>query len=105
MILERFYSMKNKSVIIEGQKVTQGTVTDFDGNFSLNVKPGAKLKICYIGFVSQTVVAKNGDGSFTYTRETVQRQWDDKMYLFPIPNDVMLKHEKYGAKWEQNPGW
>ena len=34
MILERFYSMKNKSVIIEGQKVTQGTVTDFDGNFS-----------------------------------------------------------------------
>lgn len=39
MILERFYSMKNKSVIIEGQKVTQGTVTDFDGNFSLNVKP------------------------------------------------------------------
>lgn len=60
MILERFYSMKNKSVIIEGQKVTQGTVTDFDGNFSLNVKPGAKLKISYIGFVSQTVVAKNG---------------------------------------------
>ena len=48
------------SVIIEGQKVTQGTVTDFDGNFSLNVKPGAKLKISYIGFVSQTVVAKNG---------------------------------------------
>lgn len=44
------------SVIIEGQKVTQGTVTDFDGNFSLNVKPGAKLKISYIGFVSQTVL-------------------------------------------------
>lgn len=36
------------SVIIEGQKVTQGTVTDFDGNFSLNVKPGAKLKISYL---------------------------------------------------------
>lgn len=42
MILELFYSMKNKSVIIEGQKVTQGTVTDCDGNFSLKVKPGAK---------------------------------------------------------------
>ncbi len=42
MILERFYSMKNKSVIIKGQKVTQGTVTGFDGNFSLKVKPGAK---------------------------------------------------------------
>ncbi len=43
------------------EKVTQGTVTDFDGNFSLNVKPGAKLKISYIGFsLSQTVIAKNG---------------------------------------------
>ena len=55
--------------------------------------------------IQEMKITKNDDGSFTYTRETVQRQWDDKMYLFPIPNDVMLKHEKYGAKWEQNPGW
>jgi hypothetical protein len=55
--------------------------------------------------IQEMKITKNDDGSFTYTRETVQRQWDDKMYLFPIPNDVMLKHEKYGQKWEQNPGW
>ena len=55
--------------------------------------------------IQEMKITRNDDGSFTYTRETVQRQWDDKMYLFPIPNDVMLKHEKYGAKWEQNPGW
>ena len=48
------------SIIIVGQQVTQGTVTDFDGNFTLKVKAGAKLKISYIGFESQTVVAKNG---------------------------------------------
>ncbi len=48
------------SVIIEGKNATQGTVTDFDGNFVLNVKPGARLKITYVGMESQTVVAKNG---------------------------------------------
>ena len=55
--------------------------------------------------IQEMKITRNDDGSFTYTRETVQRYWDDKMYLFPIPNDVMLKHEKYGQKWEQNPGW
>lgn len=33
------------------------TVTDFDGNFKLKTKPGAKLKITYIGFKPQTVTA------------------------------------------------
>ena len=34
-----------------------GTVTDFDGNFSLNVKPGATLVISYVGYVSQEIKA------------------------------------------------
>ncbi len=34
-----------------------GTVTDIDGNFSLNVPAGAKLEISYIGMNSQTVKA------------------------------------------------
>ena len=38
----------------------QGTVTDFDGNFTINVKPGTKLKISYVGFETQVVAAKNG---------------------------------------------
>ena len=38
----------------------QGTVTDFDGNFTINVKPGTKLKISYVGFESQVVAAKDG---------------------------------------------
>lgn len=33
------------------------TVTDMDGNFRLKTKPGAKLKITYIGFKPQTVTA------------------------------------------------
>ena len=39
---------------------TQGTVADMDGNFSIKVKSGAKLKISYIGFADQVVPAKNG---------------------------------------------
>lgn len=34
-----------------------GAVTDMNGNYTLNVKPGAKLKISYIGFTPQTVKA------------------------------------------------
>lgn len=48
------------SVVIVGQNATQGTVTDFDGNFSLHVKSGTQLKISYVGCETQTVAAKNG---------------------------------------------
>ncbi len=37
-----------------------GAVTDFDGNFTLNVKAGTKLQISYIGYDTQEVVAKDG---------------------------------------------
>ena len=44
-----------------------GTVTDFDGNFSLNVKPGATLVISYVGYVSQEI--KAGDGVHVNLKE------------------------------------
>ena len=34
-----------------------GAVTDLNGNYTLNVKPGAKLKLSYIGFTSKTIKA------------------------------------------------
>jgi len=36
---------------------TNGTVTDIDGRYSLNVKPGAKLNVSYVGFTPQTINA------------------------------------------------
>ena len=43
------------------EKGTQnGTVTDFEGNFSLNVKPGATLVISYVGYEPQEIKAGNG---------------------------------------------
>ena len=34
-----------------------GVVTDVNGRYSLNVKPGAKLNVSYIGFEPQTINA------------------------------------------------
>ena len=36
------------------------TITDFDGNFTLNVKAGQTIVISYIGYESQEVAATNG---------------------------------------------
>ena len=37
-----------------------GVVTDFDGNFTLTVKQGAKLTFSYVGYLAQTLPAKEG---------------------------------------------
>jgi len=48
------------TVMVVGAPASQGTITDLDGNFSVNARPGAKLKISYVGYVPQTVAASNG---------------------------------------------
>ena len=45
------------NVIVEGQS-TNGTITDIDGVFKLNVPKGAKLIVSFIGYTTETVVAK-----------------------------------------------
>lgn len=48
------------TVLVVGGSTSQGTITDMDGNFSINVKPGQKLKITYIGYDESIVAAKEG---------------------------------------------
>ena len=36
---------------------TNGTITDFDGNFELTVQPGAKIAISYMGYKTQELAA------------------------------------------------
>lgn len=45
------------NVLVKG--TTNGTVTDIDGKFSLNVEAGAVLEISYIGYLSQEIVVGN----------------------------------------------
>ena len=46
------------TVLVVGGSASQGTITDMDGNFSINVKLGQKLKITYIGYDESIVAAK-----------------------------------------------
>jgi hypothetical protein len=61
-------------------------------------KEGSKL-----ASIVEMHITKNDDGSFSYNRVTVKREWNDKMYLFPIPQSEMLKHS--AITFTQNPGW
>ena len=45
-------------------------------------------------------ITKNGD-TYTYTRVMKSRYWNDKMYLFPIPDSEIRKNPNLS----QNPGW
>ena len=44
------------TVMVKGAGASNGTLTDFDGNFSINAKPGQTLIITYIGYKTQEVV-------------------------------------------------
>ena len=36
------------------------TITDLDGNFTINAKPGQQIELSYVGYLTQTVKAENG---------------------------------------------
>ena len=59
-------------------------------------KEGSKLSS-----IEEMKITQNTDGTYTYTRVNVPRTWDDKMYLFPIPQSEIMKNPKL----TQNPGW
>ena len=46
-------------------------------------------------------LTKNEDGTITYKRNVVNRVWNDKMYLFPIPQSERMKNPNLS----QNAGW
>lgn len=47
------------NVVVKG--TTNGTITDFDGNFTLTVTKGGTLQFSYIGFTSKEVVANSSN--------------------------------------------
>ena len=47
-------------------------------------------------------ISKTGDNAaYSYATVVNTRQWDDKMYLFPIPQSERMKNPNLS----QNPGW
>ena len=49
---------------------TNGTITDFDGKFTLSVSENAKLELSYIGYKSQQLTAKADLGVITLSEDT-----------------------------------
>nr|WP_223926814.1 SusC/RagA family TonB-linked outer membrane protein [Prevotella lacticifex] len=47
------------SVMVKGTKGA-GAVTDLDGNFELNVRPGTLIEVSYVGYKSQVLKARKG---------------------------------------------
>ena len=45
--------------VVEKGKTGNGVITDFDGNFSLNVDPGATIVISYVGYETQEIAVGN----------------------------------------------
>lgn len=55
----------------------------------------------YFTAITELKQTLQSDGSIRAERITVHRQWDDKMYFYPIPQTERMKNPNL----EQNPGW
>lgn len=51
---------------------TNGTITDFDGNFTLNVADGANIEVSYVGFQSQELKAIYGNNMAITLKEDTE---------------------------------
>lgn len=63
-------SIIGASVVEAG--TTNGTITDFDGKFSLNVAKGVKLTISYIGYKPQTIIVGNENNYHIVLKEDTE---------------------------------
>ena len=62
--------------VVEKGNAGNGTVTDLDGNFVLNVKPGATIVITYIGYQKQEIAVGN-QSNISVTMKTDDKTLDE----------------------------
>lgn len=73
----------------------------FEGHRFWDVRRWKEADKYFTGITEMKITRNTADGTLTYTRQHVSRQWDDRMYLFPIPQMERLKNPNLS----QNPGW
>ncbi len=66
--------------VVEKGKSGNGSITDFDGNFTLSVDPGATIVISYIGYVSQEIKVGN-QSNFNVTLEEDNTTLEDVVVI------------------------
>jgi len=84
-------SIIGASVFVKG--TTIGTVTDIDGNFSLEVPEEATLSISYMGYISQDITAR-GETHFRIILQEDSKLLDD---IVVVGYGVMKKSDLTGA--------
>ena len=57
-------------VSVQVKGTTSGAITDIDGNYSVNVEPGATLVFSYVGYIPQEHVVKGGTLNVTLKEDT-----------------------------------
>ena len=62
--------------VVEKGNPKNGAVTDLDGNFTLNVKPGATLMVSYVGYKTQEIPVGN-QSDFAITLKTDDKTLED----------------------------
>lgn len=62
--------------VVEKGNPGNGTVTDLDGNFTLNVKPGSTIVITYIGYQKQEIAVGN-QSNISVTMKTDDKSLDE----------------------------
>ena len=73
----------------------------FEGHRFWDVRRWKEADKYFKSITEMKITKDDATGNLTYTRKKVNRIWDDKMYLFPIPNKDRMKNPNL----TQNPGW
>lgn len=77
------------NVTIDG--TSQGTITDIDGNFSLNVpKAGMRVKVSFIGYKEQVVTAKKGISLNIVMEDDAQQLGEVEVVAYGVQKKVSI---------------
>ena len=94
------------TVVVVGN-TQNGTITDMDGKFTLNVPAGKKIKISYIGYQPQTIA--KFDGPLNIVLQEDENTLDDVVVVgygacpyATSPLHAMQVPTKTSARWQPN---
>lgn len=73
----------------------------FEGHRFWDVRRWKEADKFFKNIISMQITKDPETGALTYTRKTTVRQWNDKMYLFPLPQSEIAKNPNL----TQTPGW
>lgn len=69
-VTDSFGPVTGAAVMVKG--TTNGTITDLDGNFSLDVNPGVTLVISFMGYITQEIPVNTQDSFSIFLAEDTQ---------------------------------